>query len=51
MEDKGRFEPVTVNKWVKNFSINTPDVHEHMHVHDCADVESQKRYEKIAPKQ
>jgi N-acyl-D-glutamate deacylase len=45
MEDKGRFEPLTINKWIKDFSIATPAVE--IHAHDCADQESQKRYEKL----
>jgi len=28
VEDKGRFEPVTVNKWLGKFAINVPDMHE-----------------------
>jgi len=28
IEDKGRFEPVTVNKWLGAHSINVPDMHE-----------------------
>jgi len=46
MEDKGRFEPLTINKWVKDFSISTPDIH----VADEPDRESQKRYEKLGAK-
>ena len=43
MEDKGRFQPLSINKWVKDFSINVPD----LHVGDEPDQESQKRYEKL----
>lgn len=28
VEPKGRFEPVSVNKWLGEFSINVPDMHE-----------------------
>ena len=28
VEAKGRYEPVTVNKWLGEFSINVPDMHE-----------------------
>jgi len=28
VEAKGRYEPVTVNKWLSEFSINVPDMHE-----------------------
>jgi N-acyl-D-amino-acid deacylase len=45
MQDKGRFQALSVNKWVKDFSISAPDVH--LHVGDEPDRESQKRYEKL----
>jgi N-acyl-D-amino-acid deacylase len=28
VEEKGRFEPVEVNKWLGAHSINVPDMHE-----------------------
>jgi N-acyl-D-glutamate deacylase len=45
VEDKGRFEPLTINKWIKDFSISPPDVA--VHVADEPDKESQDRYKKL----
>lgn len=28
VEAKGRFEPVTVHKWLGEYSINVPDMHQ-----------------------
>jgi N-acyl-D-glutamate deacylase len=44
MEEGGRFEPASVEKWVKDFSITAPS----LSLHDSgADEDAQQRYQKI----
>ncbi len=44
MEEGGRFEPASVEKWVKDFSITAPS----LSLHDSgADEDAQQRYKKI----
>jgi hypothetical protein len=43
VEQKGRFEPASIEKWVKEFAINAPSID----AYDEPDVESHERYKRM----